>query len=214
MRKETELKSYKLEEVQPHELLGNLCFSVVDFETTIHYKKGSVQEPIEVAIVPIVNSAIDNDGIFRTLIKPTCDLSDSLLNLGKVPRQELDTAPVLATIRSEVRRRLLCTVIVHHSANGFDTRICRDFFNINLERIVEINTLRLSRRINPKAGSHSLDNVALRWKVSAKSEKAHRAEYDAIVTAKIFIKMLNWLGKTDSITTFGQLSIFCNGLES
>ncbi len=67
-----------------------------------------------------------------------------------------------------------------------------------------IDTMLLSRAINPQRRYHSLGSVARFYNISYDNFVAHRADYDAEVTANVFLGMLNQL-KLEKIKTYKQL---------
>lgn len=188
-----------LDSISGNTRIWNIPWNVVDFETTMYVSK---PEPIEVAIVPVIELEIDNAKIFSALLKPTQPLNELEGKTGIIQISELANSPRIEDVKREVRRCLVSAVFVHHS-NGFDKRFAANFFGANFDRIYDLSTLRMSRLINPGGDGHKLADVARRWKVNL--SEAHRATNDALATAKVFIKMIKYLRSQLGIETFAAL---------
>ncbi|VEU75689.1 DNA polymerase III polC-type [Mycoplasmopsis maculosa] len=98
-------------------------------------------------------------------------------------------------------------VALAHNAR-FDYNFLKEQFRLNeipFPNVTVIDTLAISRMLNPEKRSHKLGQVANRLGIDYDSEIAHRADYDANVLADIWINLLNELKKIN-INTFEDLT--------
>jgi DNA polymerase III epsilon subunit-like protein len=183
-----------LDYIHGNTIFSNILWNVVDFETTMGHKG---KEPIEIAIVPIINRVIKKEDIFNSFIKPNNPTPFWLeeKHKVKVTTKMLNDAPNLDEIAGEVRKKMLPGVFVAHMGkNKFDINIASDHFSINTKRIIHFDTMTLSRNLFPNNKTkkkHNLDVVCKRFKVT--NRDPHRAISDAMATARIFLKILNML---------------------
>jgi len=211
-----------LDSIHGRTLLTNIPWNVVDFETRVG---PGPQEPIEIAIVPLLNGEIDKDNIYSLLIKPSQKIPEfAEARFSHITNDMLASAPCVHEIKPEIRRRLSSGVLIHHSQGNIDTRLASDHFSINLDRLYEFNTLKLSKLIHQNCRGHSLDAVHKRFRINfdnvckrygdafkklgVENPQRHRALPDALVTAEVFRKMLKKITEDHDITTFARFKRF------
>jgi len=189
--------------------IWNIPWNIIDFEWVIKVKN---PEPIEVGIVPIRQGAIQKDYIFESLIKPSKPIPSYAENEMNITNTMLENAPTLNDIKTVVRKIIMRGVFIEHSKNNCDIRCARNFFLINANRMHHFNTHKISKLINQRAGKHRLNDLCNRWCVIHRNP--HRAMHDALVTAKVFIKMLKLL-EQNGISNFAKFKTFYNeGVEA
>lgn len=166
-------------------------FVVFDLETT--GLSNRYNEIIEFGAVKISdNQIVDRLQMF---IKPKEKISPHITELTKIDNNHVENA---LSIEEEIDRILAFfgdSPIVAHNAS-FDI----DFLNAVLSdlerpklRNVVLDTMLLSRLLNPERRYHSLGFVARFYSIPYDGDVAHRADYDAEITSHIFLSMLNQL---------------------
>ena len=104
--------------------------------------------------------------------------------------QDVADAPALADIEAEVRRALDADVLVAHNAH-VDTGVLRR--HLGGWQCPEVfDTLKLARRLEPGRESYKLGALATTFALAEGLPAGltpHRASYDALVTARLFIHL-------------------------
>ncbi len=168
-------------------------FVVFDFETTGLNAFGD-DSIIEIGAVKIKNGKIIDK--FNELINPGTKLREVITNITKI------TDAMLKDKESEeiVFKRFLnwCEDLpmIAHNAK-FDVSFIKSAYkkySLGEFKNTVIDTLELSRAIDPDSRSHSLSNLVKKYNIEFDENAHHRADYDAEATGLIFHKMIDELG--------------------
>lgn len=168
--------------------LDELEYLVFDLETTglsINY-----HEIIEFGYVVIKNSEIIEQNTI--LIKPEIPVTEHITELTNITNEMLVDKPMLNEKIADIKDIIGNRVLVAHNANfdiGFLKAAFKKFDYPTLNNPV-IDTLQLARLLKPELKYYRLGVVCRAFSVKYDSETAHRADYDALVLAQVFLKML------------------------
>lgn len=169
--------------------LDEATFVVFDFETT-GFNATSGDSIIEVGAVKICNGEIIDT--FNYLVDPGREISATITRVTNI------TNDMLAGKESEetVIRRFIewfgDLPMVAHNAK-FDVSFLESAYNkYNLGTYTNtvLDTLELSKALEPNAARHSLSALVKRYEIPFDEEGHHRADYDAKGTALILHKMI------------------------
>lgn len=167
--------------------LSTTGFVVFDLETT-----GAKTPPCrvtEIGAYKVVGGEIV--GEFHTLVNPEMPIPFFITMLTGISDSMVRDAPKFADVAGKFLEFIGDSVLVAHNA-GFDMR----FLNYEVSRLFEdyrlanpsLCTVQLSRRLLPHIDNHKLKTVAEYFSVELINH--HRANADALATAKIFINLL------------------------
>ncbi|MBO8161387.1 MAG: 3'-5' exonuclease [Thermosipho sp. (in: Bacteria)] len=147
---------------------------------------------VEVAIVPVYKNKIVEKWIYHSLVNPNIKIPALIQKIHGISNSEIEKAPSLENVISNIRAYAKNTIFVMHNAQ-FDLSFI-DFatkeigeFPINFRYI---DTLELSQIIYGR--KRSLESLINEFKIGTKVP--HRALEDAILTAKVFIKLSEKIG--------------------
>jgi DNA polymerase-3 subunit epsilon len=189
--------------------LEKAAFSVVDVETTgLSANKNRV---IEIALVKIENLKITDK--LNYLINPQTYIPPFITSLTGISNDDIIGAPIFSEIVDEIISFTDNTILTAHNFS-FDSSFLNTEFMISGREFINENsccTLKIARKIYPTLKSKSLSSVA--QSLNLKNTNAHRALGDAEITAKVLIKMIKELQKSDSIKTVGELLSYQKGLN-
>jgi DNA polymerase III subunit epsilon len=178
---------------------SEFCF--IDVETTgLSPSDNSV---IEIGAVYVSRLKIGKK--FSSFLNPGRDVPYFITQLTGITNEDVSDAPFFEEIASQLREFVSDSIIGGHNF-AFDNSFLKKEFAYCGEEYLDnpqVCTLRIARRLYPALRSKSLGNVANHLRL--KNLNAHRALDDALVTAKIFIKMVKELKEKEGIITNGEL---------
>jgi DNA polymerase-3 subunit alpha (Gram-positive type) len=173
------------------ELLST-TFVVFDFETT-GFNAGGSDSIIEVGAVKILNGNIIDR--FSELINPGVKISSTITEVTNITNEMLEGKDDEETV---IKRFIEWTgdlPMVAHNAK-FDASFLASAYrkyNFGVYSNPLIDTLELSRALDPNQARHSLSALVKRYEIPWDETAHHRADYDAEGTALIFHKMIKKL---------------------
>lgn len=165
-------------------------YVVIDLETTGH---SPIKEDriIEIGIVVIENNEIKDKQ--TTFINPNQSIPPFITNLTGITNEDVVSAPSFSEKAQAIVNIFKDSYLIAHNV-PFDL----GFLNAELENCgykplnnPVIDTVELSRILFPKATSYKLGDLAEFFDMQ--HNDPHRALSDAIVTAKLFIRLLDKL---------------------
>ncbi|MDX8029039.1 3'-5' exonuclease [Lentzea sp. BCCO 10_0856] len=161
---------------------SSLNYVVVDVEGNGH------QPPdlVELAAVPIVQGVI---GEPRTwLVKPDQPITGFAKRIHGISNDDVLSAPLFAYVEAEVLKALDASALIGHNAHVDVGVIQRKLGDWECPEVFD--TLKLARRFLPGLPSYKLSALVEKYELASgldDEEKPHRAKYDAIVTARLFV---------------------------
>jgi DNA polymerase III epsilon subunit family exonuclease len=187
-----------------HSALRDLDFVVLDVEAA-HERKMPARI-IEIGAYRVRGGEV-LDG-FETLINPETSVPKFLANLTGISDEMLTSAPIFRDIAHAFLGFIGDSVLVAHNAS-FDLpllnrEINRVFAGYRL-RNAHLCTVDLARRLVPQLESHRLDALAAYFQVGI--PRRHRAADDALATARVFLRLLDYLAE-NGITSLSEARRF------
>ncbi len=168
--------------------LEDLVYTVFDLETT--GLSANFNKIIEIGAVKICKGEILSR--FQSFIKIDEPLKEFTTTLTGITNEDLKRGKDLKDVLIDFKEFYKDTVLVAHNAT-FDYQ----FLNKNeievLNKSVDVpvlDTLELSRILNPENTFHSLKILTRKYGVQMDSSSHHRADYDSEKLAELFILML------------------------
>lgn len=168
-------------------LMGK-TFCVFDIETT--GLKTTTDKIIEIGAVKIVDGIIKEQ--FSTYVDPQIPIPPEITKLTSITDEDVAGQPTIEQALPDFYKFSDGTIIVGQNVQ-FDYGFISAFgqaMNIYFDN-ERMDTLILSRKYIPELKKFNLNKLAEYFNVTNKG--AHRAIYDAIATAEIFIKLTNYL---------------------
>lgn len=157
-------------------------YIVMDLETTgLSPEYDSI---IEICALKYENQILTDK--FSTLINPGYEIDDFIIELTGITNEMLLTAPSIQKVINSLDCFLGNSIIVGHSVN-FDINFIYDIYESTLSKPFcndFIDTLRLSRRMHSEHKHNRLIDLSARYNLSY--DNAHRAEFDCLLTNKVF----------------------------
>lgn len=158
-------------------------FAIVDIETCgakFEYRRGHV---IEICI--LIHDGLSVVEKFSTLINPECYIHPTFTRISGITNEMVEGAPTFAQVAKKIWDMTENRIFVAHNV-GFDYGFIKEEFNSFGAKFKRdtLCTVRLSRKLLPGKKSYSLGNLC--EALGIENEARHRAEGDAVATAKLF----------------------------
>jgi exodeoxyribonuclease X len=161
-----------------------LSYVVVDVEGNGH------QPPdlVELAAVPIVDGIIGEPATW--LVRPDQPITSFARRIHGITNDELTHADTFADIRSSVLTALDVDALIAHNAHVDVGVLLRKLGDWDCPEVFD--TLKIARRLSPGLSSYKLGALVEAFTLAeglADGLRPHRAEYDATVTARLFVHL-------------------------
>jgi DNA polymerase-3 subunit alpha (Gram-positive type) len=186
--------------------LEGTTFVVFDLETT-GFNAGGDDKIIEFGAVKLQDGKIIDR--FEQLVDPKRPLADKIIEITNITDEMLKGMPSEEEVLKEFISWIGDAPLVAHNA-PFDTSFLKSActkYNLPELKNTVIDTLELSRNLNPTWGRHGLKYLVNRYNVTL--ENHHRAVHDAEATALVFSKMISEL-KDINITKINEIKNLVN----
>jgi len=171
--------------------------------TTLRYAvadlEGNGQQPpelVELAVVPIAGGAIQATTTW--LVKPERPITHFASRIHGITTPEVAGKPAFAVIANEVRKALDAPALVAHNAHADVAVLERELDGWQAPEVFD--TLKLARRLLPDQPGYRLVRLvqALDLAEGLPGDLTpHRATYDALVTARLFIHLAMLAGSLE-----------------
>lgn len=186
-------------------------FAIVDIETCgakFAYQKGRI---IDICI--LVHDGISVVDKFSTLINPDCRIGSFYTNLSGITNEMVKDAPRFHEVAKDVLQFTEGKIFVAHNVS-FDYNFIRDEFTSLGFRFKRdtLCTVKLSRKLLPGKKSYSLGNLCA--SIGIEIFDRHRAEGDAIATAKLLDILLQLKTQNKEYRTKGLQQIMTTRVEN
>jgi exodeoxyribonuclease X len=162
----------------------SLTYAVVDVE-------GNGQQPpdlVELAVVPIVGGVIGEPRSW--LVRPERSIKYFATRIHGITNDDVANRPPFADIADEVQAALTVPALIAHNAHVDAGVLKRELDGWQCPEIFD--TLKLARRLLPKQDSYQLGMLVRTLDLAIGVPAGltpHRAAYDALVTARLFVRL-------------------------
>lgn len=163
---------------------ATLRYVVVDVEGNGHQPP----ELVELAVVPIVGGIIGEPTSW--LIKPEHPIRYFATSVHGLTTADVADCPKIADITAEVLEALDAPALVAHTAHVEVDVLRRELDGWKPPEVFD--TLKLARRLVPELPNFKLGTLVEHFKLAEglpDELKPHRATYDALVTARLFVRL-------------------------
>lgn len=171
-----------------------LSYAVVDVE-------GNGQQPpdlLELAVVPIVGGVIGEP--VSWLMRPDYAITPMAQRVHGISNKDVAGAPVFADIKDDVLGALDVSAFVAHNAHVDANVLRRKLPGWICPEIFD--TLKLSRRFVPGQISFRLGSLVDVFNLAVglpEGLRPHRATYDALVAARLFVRLATAAGSLEEL---------------
>jgi DNA polymerase III epsilon subunit-like protein len=172
----------------------SLTYAVVDVEGNGHQPP----ELVELAVVPITDGTVGEPTSW--LVKPPHPIRYFATSVHGLATRDVADCPKIADIAAEVLAALDAPALVAHTAHVDVDVLHRELPGWRPPEIFD--TLRLARRFVPDVANYKLGTLVEHFKLAEglpDGLKPHRATYDALVTARLFVRLAETAGSLEAL---------------
>jgi len=189
--------------------IEDITFSVLDIETTgLSVENGD--KIIEIGAVKIEPGlCLNTSNSFTSLINPEQPIPYSSYKIHNIDDSMVADSPRAFEILPEFSGFLKDSVIIAHNAK-FDISFINYYmnsFDIKWDCSTVIDTLKLSRKVFPYLKKYNLDHLIKYFNIfiTLQYSHRHRALYDALNTALLFLKCIDKIKFINNELSFDTL---------
>lgn len=162
-------------------------FAIIDIETCgskYEFQRGRI---IEICV--LVHDGLQVTEKFSTLINPECYISPYFIRISNITNEMVADAPKFHEVAKKILELTEGRIFIAHNV-GFDYNFIKEeFASLGYKfRRETLCTVKLSRKLLPGKFSYNLGNLCS--SLGIENEARHRAEGDAVATAKLFDLLL------------------------
>lgn len=163
----------------------SLTYAVVDVE-------GNGQQPpdlVELAIVPIVGGVIGEPRSW--LVRPERSIKYFATRIHGLTNDDVAGQPPFAAVAEDVQENLEAAALIAHNAHVDVSVLQRELPGWQPPEVFD--TLKLARRLLPKQDGYQLGMLVRTLDLAVGVPAGltpHRAAYDALVTARLFLRLV------------------------
>ena len=181
--------------------MKDLAYTVFDTETTGLNPAGG-DAIVSIGALRIINTHILTEESFDQMVNPQREIPLSATKIHGISDAMVQSQPIIDVVLPAFFKYTEGTIIVAHNA-AFDMRMLQTYENRTGIKFVNpvLDTLLLSAIVHSAQEDQTLSSIAGRLGVSVVDR--HTAMGDAMMTAKIFIRMIPLLEKK-GIRTLGE----------
>ncbi len=171
-----------------------LRYMVVDVEGNGHQPP----ELVELAVVPIVGGVVGEPASW--LVKPEHPIRYFATSVHGLSTRDVADCPKIVDIAAEVLAALDAPALVAHTAHVDVDVLRRELDKWQPPEVFD--TLKLARRLVPELPNYKLGTLVERFQLAeglSSELKPHRATYDALVTARLFVRLAETAGSLEDL---------------
>lgn len=162
-------------------------FAIIDIETcgsSFEFRRGRITE-----ICILVHDGLQVVEKFSTLINPECHINPFFTNLTGITNEMVADAPKFHEIAKKIIELTENRIFIAHNVSFDYNFIKEEFASLGYKfKREKLCTVSLSRKLLPGRISYSLGHLCA--SLGIENEARHRAEGDAVATAKLFDLLL------------------------
>ena len=186
-------------------------FSILDTETTgLHVEKGD--QIISVASLRVSNLRIGDKKVLNELVNPQMKIPEASIKIHNITDDQVQSKPTLIEINEKILKFIKKSILVGHNIN-FDINFLKENSKgsplANRMNVIKaIDTIYLTASLFPNLKNYDLNNICNKLDIKTDDQTRHSALGDCIITARLFIYLLN-IAKDNGVKNILELISLC-----
>ena len=192
--------------------IQDAIFTVLDTETTgLSVNEG--HKIVSVGAIKIKNYQLIENEILDELINPGREIPFASRNIHYISDDQVKDKPNIYQLEKKINNFLENTILVGHNVDfdiGFIKKnAARTSLATTVKRIASIDTILLAAGLYPSLESYELSFLCDHFRIKTFDQIRHSALGDAVITARLFLFLLDTAKNRNNVHTLGELINLC-----
>jgi DNA polymerase-3 subunit epsilon len=192
--------------------INNAIFTVLDTETTgLNVNEG--HKIVSVGGIKIKSYQLLEDQILDELINPERDIPFASRNIHYISDDQVKDKPNIYQLEKKISNFLENTILVGHNVDfdiGFIKKnAAKTSLAMTVKKIPSIDTILLAAGLYPSLESYELSFLCDHFRIKTFDQIRHSALGDAIITARLFLFLLDTAKNRNNAHSIGELINLC-----
>ena len=192
--------------------INDAIFTVLDTETTgLNVNEG--HKIVSVGGIKIKSYQLLEDQILDELINPERDIPFASRNIHYISDDQVKDKPNIYQLEKKISNFLENTILVGHNVDfdiGFIKKnAAKTSLAITVKKIPSIDTILLAAGLYPSLESYELSFLCDHFRIKTFDQIRHSALGDAIITARLFLFLLDTAKNRNNAHSIGELINLC-----
>ena len=192
--------------------INDAIFTVLDTETTgLNVNEG--HKIVSVGGIKIKSYQLLEDQILDELINPERDIPFASRNIHYISDDQVKDKPNIYQLEKKISNFLENTILVGHNVDfdiGFIKKnAAKTSLAVTVKKIPSIDTILLAAGLYPSLESYELSFLCDYFRIKTFDQIRHSALGDAIITARLFLFLLDTAKNRNNAHSIGELINLC-----
>ena len=192
--------------------IQDVIFTVLDTETTgLSVNEG--HKIVSVGAIKIKNYQLIENETLDELINPEREIPFASRNIHYISDDQVKDKPNIYQLEKKINNFLENTILVGHNVDfdiGFIKKnAARTSLATTVKRIASIDTILLAAGLYPSLESYELSFLCDHFRIKTFDQIRHSALGDAVITARLFLFLLDTAKNRNNVHTLGELINLC-----
>mgnify|MGYP003334327678 FL=1 len=192
--------------------IQDAIFTVLDTETTgLSVNEG--HKIVSVGAIKIKNYQLIENETLDELINPEREIPFASRNIHYISDDQVKDKPNIYQLEKKINNFLENTILVGHNVDfdiGFIKKnAARTSLATTVKRIASIDTILLAAGLYPSLESYELSFLCDHFRIKTFDQIRHSALGDAVITARLFLFLLDTAKNRNNVHTLGELINLC-----
>jgi len=192
--------------------INDAIFTVLDTETTgLNVNEG--HKIVSVGGIKIKSYQLLEDQILDELINPERDIPFASRNIHYISDDQVKDKPNIYQLEKKISNFLENTILVGHNVDfdiGFIKKnAAKTSLAVTIKKIPSIDTILLAAGLYPSLESYELSFLCDHFRIKTFDQIRHSALGDAIITARLFLFLLDTAKNRNNAHSIGELINLC-----
>ena len=192
--------------------IQDAIFTVLDTETTgLSVNEG--HKIVSVGAIKIKNYQLIENETLDELINPEREIPFASRNIHYISDDQVKDKPNIYQLEKKINNFLENTILVGHNVDfdiGFIKKnAARSSLATTVKRIASIDTILLAAGLYPSLESYELSFLCDYFRIKTFDQIRHSALGDAVITARLFLFLLDTAKNRNNVHTLGELINLC-----
>lgn len=192
--------------------INDAIFTVLDTETTgLNVNEG--HKIVSVGGIKIKSYQLLEDQILDELINPERDIPFASRNIHYISDDQVKDKPNIYQLEKKISNFIENTILVGHNVDfdiGFIKKnAAKTSLAVTVKKIPSIDTILLAAGLYPSLESYELSFLCDHFRIKTFDQIRHSALGDAIITARLFLFLLDTAKNRNNAHSIGELINLC-----